>query len=478
MCAYRRPDHAAAAGDAIPFYFDGEVHLFYLSSPPGTLDYPERVRTTWQHAKSADLVRWEELPPALGPGSEGSVDGGGIWTGSVVEREGMFYLFYTGHHVDAEHPQTICLATSTDLVTFTRHPSNPLLLPTPDCEPVDWRDPYVFYNEQERTWWMLIAARASEGPHWRRGVIKLATSDDLLNWTVEDEPLYSPGTTYCPECPELWQANDLWYLVYSAFSEDVGTTYRTAESPRGPFRTPAHAALGGRRWYAAKSAPFQGERAFFGWVHDRVDENGSRWLWGGDFALPRLVAPDPASGLLRVRPAPGVVAEFGEPALVASSATGAAGVTSYLDGGMIRSQGKAIIELTAANVQAAEVGIGLEVDPLGSGWRVSVDPRRARVSLSREPRPLDDFWADLTHRSSDYREVDGPFLAWADLPAAVQDVELAILLDGDLLEIYVNEAVALTHRVERTDDLRVRGFVTDGAADTSLRIASFNQLIP
>jgi beta-fructofuranosidase len=114
----RRPTDAAAAGDPIPFFRDGATHLFYLSSPSGTLDYPERVRTTWQHAHTSDFRSWKDLTQALEPREAHAYDAGGIWTGSVVESDGTHYLFYTGHHVGAANPQTICLATSADLERF------------------------------------------------------------------------------------------------------------------------------------------------------------------------------------------------------------------------------------------------------------------------------------------------------------------------------------------------------------------------
>ena len=75
---------------------------------------------------------------------------------------------------------------------------------------------------------MLIAARLDHGPKWRRGCIVLATSQNLLEWDVESNPLYVPGTTFCPECPEMWAAGGHWYLVFSRFSEDVGTIYRVS----------------------------------------------------------------------------------------------------------------------------------------------------------------------------------------------------------------------------------------------------------
>lgn len=72
MDFFRKMSFADSTGDAIPFYHEGKYHIFSLTSPPGTTVYPARLRTTWSHSVSEDLVHWEELPTALYPG-EGDV---------------------------------------------------------------------------------------------------------------------------------------------------------------------------------------------------------------------------------------------------------------------------------------------------------------------------------------------------------------------------------------------------------------------
>ena len=455
---FRRPADAAAAGDAIPFTApDGSMHLFYLSSPEGPLDYPGRVRTTWQHARSTDLVEWTELPPAVEPGPVGDYDGGGVWTGSVVEHDGTYFLFYTGHYVGAENPQTICLATSDDLVTFTKHPANPLVAPPANCEPVDWRDPYVFWNEDEGCWWMLIAARLADGPKWRRGCIMLATSPDLINWTVEEEPFYAPGTTYCPECPELWKDQEgRWHLVYSRFSEEVGTVSRVSSSARGPFREPTRPDLGGRRWYAAKSAPWGAERVFFGWIHDRVTDGRTRWLWGGDFALPRLATPR-VDGSLDVRPVlPAAAGSTTSQTVEAVGRRADLALVPDLTSGTIG------VEFTGTAARA--IGFAL-TDADGTGWCCELIPATGEVRLRRDPTPMDDFWADLTGREAEYREVDGEFVARARVLDAETSFSFTVHLEGPLLEIYVADQVALSHRIDSGSPKALTAFVVDGRAD-------------
>lgn len=132
-------------------------------------------------------------------------------------------------------------------------------------EKLDWRDPYVFYNEEDKCYWILISARRLDMPVTRRGCIVLYRSKDLVNWEYYG-PLYSAGNTNCPECSEMYKIGDTWYLSYSRFSEFVNTIYRTSKSPFGPWKKPKKDGIGGRRFYAAKSMQDDnGRRFYFAW---------------------------------------------------------------------------------------------------------------------------------------------------------------------------------------------------------------------
>lgn len=145
MEIFRKMSFADSTGDAIPFYHEGKYHIFSLTSPPGTTVYPERLRTTWSHSISEDLVHWQELPTALYPGEGDEPDASGVWTGSVIYGEGQYHAFYTGYCLTAEFQQTICHATSDDGITWTKDIANPVITPMTELyEKLDWRDPYVF----------------------------------------------------------------------------------------------------------------------------------------------------------------------------------------------------------------------------------------------------------------------------------------------------------------------------------------------
>ncbi|MHA1998974.1 MAG: hypothetical protein ACTSU9_12690, partial [Promethearchaeota archaeon] len=63
---------------------------------------------------SNDLVHWRELPPAVRPGDKPTdPDYEGCWSGSIIEHEGVFYLFYTGKNSqDPKGDQKVMCAMS------------------------------------------------------------------------------------------------------------------------------------------------------------------------------------------------------------------------------------------------------------------------------------------------------------------------------------------------------------------------------
>lgn len=207
------------AGDAMPFYYNGEYHLFYLMSQSEDLRYPERNRNYIYHIISKDLINWEECDqPALSPGFGDDCDATGVWTGSIVYGCGKFHMYYVSCNFAHHNPQKISHATSTDLIHWEKDPRNPLIKPNEDfMEGQDFRDPNVFWNEKEQCWWMTISCRVKDGPVRRRGALCLCTSTDLENWTAP-ELFNTPYLTDCPECSEIFQLGEKWYLVYSRLS--------------------------------------------------------------------------------------------------------------------------------------------------------------------------------------------------------------------------------------------------------------------
>jgi beta-fructofuranosidase len=111
----------------------------------------------------------------------------------VKADDGTWWMFYTGSsREDGGDIQKIGAATSTDLISWVKHPNNPLveadstwyeLLDKSVWHDQAWRDPWVFKNEAG-LWQMLITGRAKNGDPKTRGAMAQAVSKDLKNWTV------------------------------------------------------------------------------------------------------------------------------------------------------------------------------------------------------------------------------------------------------------------------------------------------------
>ena len=108
---------------------EDEYHLFYLQAPRTPHNPALRhEHASVGHAVSRDLVHWNILPDAVQAGEAGAWDDRAVWTGCVVERQGTFYLFYTGlNNSENGKVQRIGLAQSQDLIHWKRYKDNPVL---------------------------------------------------------------------------------------------------------------------------------------------------------------------------------------------------------------------------------------------------------------------------------------------------------------------------------------------------------------
>lgn len=466
---YRRSgENAAPCSDPIPLFVDGVYHVIHLSPPWDSLGYitPEiRSKDTQRHISSTDLVNWTVHEPALYPGKPGEVDEDGCWTGSLVRKrdDGVFYLFYCAFDHDGENPQKICLATSADGYTYTKRSDFPILRPASYLEQIDYRDSYVFWNEDEEIYWMVLAARyESGGPFHRKGVITYRTSEDLWNWS-EDHILYAPWYMICPECPEMFKMGDWWYLCYSHFDQNAKTTYRISKSCHGPWRTPSLPGFDGRRFYAAKSLT-DGKRRFqWGNIYEREGlNNEGKWTYAGDMAMPHELLQR-EDGSLAVCVPHEIVDSFRKPVQyefapvmgkwgqgtdsvkVESTATFAYGFFQEESEDALMFHAK----LTLEDGYGAFGLLLKSTEGLSPSWELIFEPTRSRVSITRYPCALDPFWETLNPKVKDApMEVDGP--RTIERPIHIEkgkEIDVKAFVDGSFVECFVNDELALSFRI-------------------------------
>ena len=452
-------------GDVIPFFWRGDYHLFYLKAPlPPAREGAGGV--PWAHIVSSNLRQWEELPDAIAPGREGEPDAGGCWTGSVVHSGNLFHIFYTGYAPGRrQRPQTVCHAVSRDLKSWEKDQRNPVLSSDDRWyERTDWRDPFVFWNGDERCYWMLVTARVKDAPTSRAGCIALAKSDDLENWEVQP-PLWTPYVVHVPECPDVFQLGERWHMIFSTRE----TRYRVAGSPAGPWGAPAVESLDGRWLYAAKTLSDGQRRLLFGWVATREGERDSgAWEWGGDLALPRQLEPAEDGGLL-VRCPEEVVSDLGSPLLNADEIgafkprlgrwmTDDERLTGEAQDGFgyaicpeVRSDFALRMELSLAG-PPSRAGLLLRAgEGLERAYVLMVEPLLQRITL----RPWQS-WGDAE-----------PFVERPLRMPRGEPISLQLALEGTILEVLVNHRCCLTCRLYDHRQGHLGLFVENGLAEFS-----------
>lgn len=197
--------------------FDGEYYHLYYQHQPFQKLWGDMY---WGHARSKDLVTWENLPLALLP-----TDGNYMWSGSaIIDREnvsGLFnpikgspdydngakniIIYYT---VDGGPDQDQWMAYSLDGgMSFIKHKC---IIDGAKVENgITFRDPKVF-EVQDGVWGILVGG----------GQFRFYTSENLTDWTFAgDMPIYA-------ECPDIYKLSagggDKWVINVGGIGYVVG----------------------------------------------------------------------------------------------------------------------------------------------------------------------------------------------------------------------------------------------------------------
>src|SRR5580765_3343456 len=166
----------------------GLYHLFYIRNNPNLP--ADQTQVDFGHATSKDFFFWTPQDPVLPP-EPGFFDSSHKWAPSIVERDGIYYMFYTGV-VDSPGVymsyQRMGLATSTDLNTW-----NPVELPIYSCAPVPWcacdstnasscRDPFVMEDPTTPGRWLMYYSTAPASDPGGMIVGVAASDGDFTQW--------------------------------------------------------------------------------------------------------------------------------------------------------------------------------------------------------------------------------------------------------------------------------------------------------
>lgn len=216
-----------AAGEFVNIYNQSNINDHCFIKEPNGLWHFYGIGGTrgFSHAKSESLKdsEWKvapyPFPVEWDPWKEMH-----LWAPHIVMNDGIYYMFYcaggkTGYNYRMH------LATSTDLITWTRHPENPLFV-----DGFDARDPMVLRLDDQ--WIMYYCANTD--PKGGNHVVAYRLSKDLVHWgkrhiAFTDPRIHKAGGP--TESPFVVRRGDTYYLFIGPREGYVGTDVFESRSP-------------------------------------------------------------------------------------------------------------------------------------------------------------------------------------------------------------------------------------------------------
>jgi beta-fructofuranosidase len=452
----------AAVGDVIPFFADDEFKIFYLqlSRQP---ENPEPM-PPWYLLGSRDFHQYKDYGPC-------GISGG---TGTVLEANGIYHMFYC---VFPEGQQVIAHATSSDLLAWEKHPEDDFLADPVFYTPTDWRDPFVFWNEEASEFWMLVSAR-TKSQYNRNGCAGLCVSSDLRTWQTRP-PLFAPDLYISAlECPDLFRMGEWWYLVYSTYNDRFATHYRMSRSPSGPWNTPKVDTFDGRAYYAAKTCTDGNRRFLFGWNPTRTEntyhwnppaydgKDFNTWDWGGNLIVHQI--EQQADGTLTVLLPESVANIFQQSESIELQAD--LGMWKRVSGGYSVSSpngfacaisetlpSSCLVSVTMQYISGTQrLGAIIRANQsLDKGYFFQIEPHRNRI-VFKPSVFTDEHGGKIPPHEVD---LERPLALSSD-----QVISIKFVIDGSICEVYIDEQVAMSTRIYDLEDGSLGLYVVNGEA--------------
>ena len=205
-------------------YFNGYYHLFFQHNPSGN----QWGNMSWGHAKSKDLLYWEELPVAIPKDSAYIFSGCIVWDKDHVSGLGdlqkpLFVAIYTADFPNKGEEQHLAYSNDEGL-TWVKYEKNPIL----DIHLKDFRDPNVFWHEPTKQYVMAVSKP-------KEFIIQFYGSQNLIQWELLSEFGRQGDVDKIWECPSLIQVpvegmvgRKKWVLFVSCqgpYKDYVGMQY-------------------------------------------------------------------------------------------------------------------------------------------------------------------------------------------------------------------------------------------------------------
>ncbi len=398
-------------------YWKGQYHLFYQYNPNGAF----WGTMHWGHAVSPDMIHWKHLPIALAP-TPGGYDKDGVFSGCAVIWNGKPTIVYT-----ATLPETQCLATSEDMITWKKYQGNPVIAgPPPGLKVAAFRDPCVWREGED---WMMAIGSGIEGGG---GAVLLYQSKELTHWNYLHPLLLGELANDGPiwECPSFFKLGGKHVLLVS-LDKQSKVMWMTGSYKDRKFIPEKRGILDEGGYYYAPQTMLDaaGRRVIFGWLPEgRTKESQKDAGWCGVQAIPRILTLR-SDNSLGYAPIEGITKLRGK--LATWRNIDVAGETQKILSGVHGDSLEIMVELEP---DAAEFGVRLRASPDGAEETlVIVDQPGKRVNIDRRKSSLSE--------TTD-RDVKGSLF-----DDGGKAMRLRVLLDRSVVEVFANDSACVTSRI-------------------------------
>ena len=455
-----------AMGDVMPFYDNGVMNIYHLRNSTGTNSqfYHPIARLT-----TSDFIHYTDEGIALNFEEKIDSPDAALGTGSFIkDKDGLYHCFYTGHNGNAPsdefpqllHTEAVRHATSTDQKHWEKDEDFNLY-----GYENDFRDPYVYWDETDNTYYMLVTTRdnmaASPSVIRRFKSASLSASDS--EWQFESNFFVNDDGDYNMECPSYVEYNGFYYLAYSEQGEgtDRVTHYRYKTSHDDPewhkFERDSIDAAG---FYAGRLEKADGNLYAFAWCARLSGGAAGGFDWGGNLVT-HQIKQMPDGELCAVMP--DTYKEYFSHEVEYLTVDGGKQSEFTFEGGKFDAVGLQRLSDNVTRISftmsVEEAGgdfgltFGLDGDynkRLGSA-ALAFEPQNGKLVCYNNVSSILRYGAPLT--SVDFAfELD-------------KEYSVDVIIDGEVVTVYLDGTVALTSRVTDMDGNNL-AFYSNGAKVT------------
>jgi beta-fructofuranosidase len=414
-------------------YHNGYYHMFYIYNP-----FHDRNdkwnHNFWRHARSRDLVSWEDMSVVIWP----SEDNGEFYCASgaaIVDHNDVPRIFYTSRSSERAMDQMSAVGNA-DLTNWRKVPSNPVVVNTPDnpmAGPIGGTGTDCGLFRHEDRWYMVLGGSLKMGDR-RKGCFTLHASEDLVNWEFVGVPYVAETKGW--EEPEMFRLGDKWVVIFEPFGP---TQYYTGtfDWDNIRFHPEVHSFVdfvGSEKHDSRTHGHAQYAGQFYGCTPFK-DKDGRMIYMGmapGGSSIPRVLSLRP-DGKLAQKPVEALAKLRGEHYSISNIELVDA---SYLIHGI----GGDMLEIKVEFIPGSSQNFGINVRRTDDGGKlmpIRYDGQRLVVENERIP---------------------------ADLMEGESSLRLHILIDQHIMEIFANDWVVYTKALPGSWGSGIELFSRDGDA--------------